>query len=178
MTSDSIEIRRARPEDAQAIAELHVRVWQCAYRGLIPDSYLDGLTNDVPRRAAWRAEWLARPGAQHRCWVAVRESAIVAFADTGPSRDQDAGPATGELYSIHVDESVARRGIGRLLLEHAIADLRRRDFEDITLWVLDTNERARSFYEALGWREEGATKVDARDGFALHEVRYQLRIGQ
>ena len=37
------EIRRARPEDAEAVARVHVAGWRHAYRGLLPDDYLDGL---------------------------------------------------------------------------------------------------------------------------------------
>jgi hypothetical protein len=44
----------------------------------------------------------------------------------------------------------------------------------VTLWVLDTNTRARRFYEIAGFRSDGAVKVDDRDGFRLREVRYRL----
>jgi hypothetical protein len=38
--------------------------------------------------------------------------------------------------------------------------------------VLDSNERARRFYEAMGWRADGHGKVDRRGEFELNEVRY------
>jgi hypothetical protein len=37
------EIRAARPADALAVAEVHVRSWQAGYRHLLPDAYLDSL---------------------------------------------------------------------------------------------------------------------------------------
>ncbi len=36
-------LRPAEPADAMAVARVHVRSWQAAYRGLLPDAYLDGL---------------------------------------------------------------------------------------------------------------------------------------
>jgi len=33
-------VRDARAEDAAAIAEVHVRAWQAAYRGLMPEDFL------------------------------------------------------------------------------------------------------------------------------------------
>jgi hypothetical protein len=45
----------------------------------------------------------------------------------------------------------------------------------VTLWVLDTNERARRFYEARGWRADGTSKSDASRGSPVVEVRYRYR---
>jgi hypothetical protein len=39
-----IQLRRATPEDAAALAAVEVSCWRAAYRGLIPDAYLDGLS--------------------------------------------------------------------------------------------------------------------------------------
>jgi hypothetical protein len=36
-------LRPAEPDDALAVARVHVRSWQAAYRTLIPDDYLDQL---------------------------------------------------------------------------------------------------------------------------------------
>jgi hypothetical protein len=36
-----IQLRRATPEDAAALAAVEVRSWRAAYRGLMPDAYLD-----------------------------------------------------------------------------------------------------------------------------------------
>jgi ribosomal protein S18 acetylase RimI-like enzyme len=168
------KIRRAVPDDAGEIARLHVHAWQWAYRGLIPGSYLDGLTDTIPRREAWWTAMLAEKCGEQRTWIADLGDGIVGFADTGLSRDEDSGPGMGELCAIYLDESVARQGVGKALLSYAVNDLRRRGFAGVTLWVLDTNRRARSFYEASGWTTDGAAKSDARPGFELHEVRYRV----
>lgn len=39
----NVRLRRAEPTDNDAVATVHVRSWQAAYRGLLPDAYLDGL---------------------------------------------------------------------------------------------------------------------------------------
>jgi hypothetical protein len=41
-----LSVRAATPDDAAAVAGVHVRSWQAAYRGLIADAYLDGLNPD------------------------------------------------------------------------------------------------------------------------------------
>ena len=40
----AVQVRRAVPEDAAPTVAVHVRAWQVAYRGLMPDQVLDGLS--------------------------------------------------------------------------------------------------------------------------------------
>lgn len=171
-----LHIRQARESDARQLAVLHVRAWQWAYRGQIPDSYLDGLTESIDRREAWRRERARQGETEDRTWVADASDRIVGFADTGPSRDDDAMPGRALLYALYVDPGSVRRGVGRALQSHALEDLRRRGFDTVTLWALATNTRARSFYEATGWIPGGVTKIDPFPGFDLHEVRYTIDI--
>jgi hypothetical protein len=53
-------VRPATVEDAPAIAAIHVRVWQYAYRGIVPDSFLDSLSSER-RTDQWMAA-LSQPG--------------------------------------------------------------------------------------------------------------------
>lgn len=64
-------------------------------------------------------------------------------------------------------------GFGRVLFGRAVADLRMRGFAPLTLWVLRENERGRRFYEAAGWRPDGAAKVETRPAAEMREVRYR-----
>lgn len=52
--------------------------------------------------------------------------------------------------------------------------LREQGFTTATLWVLTTNEKTRKWYESKGWRVDGKTKSEPRDGFALNEIRYVI----
>jgi GNAT superfamily N-acetyltransferase len=117
---------------------------------------------------------LANTSTGKRTWVAEIERRIVGFADTFPSWDDDADGETAMLGAIYLEKAVTRRGIGRRLMDCLQTDLRSRGYAAVTLWVLDTNERASSFYEALGWHQDGATKTERRPGLELHEVRYRL----
>lgn len=119
---------------------------------------------------------LANTSTEKRTWVAEIQGRIVGFADTFPSWDDDADESTAMLGAIYLDRVVARRGIGRRLMDHLCQDLRTRGYSAVTLWVLDTNAGARTFYEALGFRLEGAAKTEHRPGFELHEVRYRLQL--
>lgn len=174
MSGEEIAIRRATPADAEGIVDVHIRAWQWAYRGLIPDDYLDALDGTRDRRLAFRMEWLSDTASPIGTWIAVSGGRVLGFADVQRSRDEDATPETGELSAIYLDRGVAGRGVGRALQAAAMEDLRSRGFTQATLWVLDTNERARRFYARTGWTPDGAEKTELRPGgVTLREVRYR-----
>lgn len=167
-----VDIRVARPNDAPGIAEVHVRAWQTAYRGQVPDELLDALSVGV-RSEAWRGMITESVWPTKVTLVAEDDERIVGFAHVSPSRDDDAGPTVGEVTAIYLLPEFWNRGIGRALFERAMETLRLAGFVAATLWVLDTNTRARRFYDAAGWTPDGASKVDERGTFSLHEVRYR-----
>ena len=81
--------------------------------------------------------------------------------------------ARGELLAIYLEPDAVGKGIGRVLFERSVEDLRERGYDVATLWVLETNARAPRFYEAAGWSADGATKTEERPGAVLREVRYR-----
>ncbi len=169
-------IRPAEPGDAAEIAALHLRAWQWAYAGLLPASYLDVLPTHLGERERLWQGWLAQPAPSVRTWVAAKDGRIVGFVTMGPSGDADATPSTGEVRAIYLDREVVGTGFGRALFRRAQDELRQQGFRDATLWVLETNARARRFYEAAGWQPDGATKTEQIGGTDVREVRYRGRL--
>lgn len=169
-----MRIREAEPADAKAIAEIHVRSWQAAYRGLLTDDYLDSLS--VEERLETHRVALESPG-EHRTWVAEEGGRILGFAVTGPSQDADADERTGEVYAVYLLPERFGVGIGKRLLDHSMDDLRERGFRTATLWVLETNEAGRRFYEREGWRTDGTTTSERVDCEMRPTVRYRVDLG-
>ncbi|MBK1784539.1 GNAT family N-acetyltransferase [Prauserella cavernicola] len=159
--------RPAGPADAGAIGRVHVNSWRSAYAGLP----LQGLSI-TQRQDRWR-ELLVGDELRANVLVLVDGGSVVGFACAGPSRDADARPDTGELMSLYLDPAAWGRGFGRMLHDDALALLRSAGNRTATLWVLNSNARARRFYEKAGWRADGATKMDTiAGGPPLTEVRY------
>jgi ribosomal protein S18 acetylase RimI-like enzyme len=175
-----VHTRLAVEGDAPVLAALHVQAWQWAYRGQLPDTFLDELTATLARREAWRREMLVprSPGergtSEERTWVTELGGRVVGFADTRPGQDADAAPDTAELSTLYLDPQVVGTGVGRALFQHAVEDLRQRGYRVAVLWVMASNVRARRFYEIAGWRSDGTTKTVARSNVELHEVRYRV----
>lgn len=168
-----IRVRAATVEDAPRIGEINVAGWRAAYRGQMPDALLDSLRDD--ERAARARRFIeAPPTSEHRVWVAASADGVDAFAMTGPTRDEGAPPGTSELFALYADPARWGAGAGRALVAFVIDDLTRRGATAITLWVLDTNARARRFYGIAGFRADGGTKTAPFGGAVLTEVRYRL----
>lgn len=167
-----VELRAATPADAHAIATVNVASWRAAYRGLVADEVLAGLSVAV-RERFWSGV-LAAPPPRGRIVVATAGPDVVGFAFTGhPLRPDDPhDPDRGDLYSLYLRPGVWGRGIGTRLHAAALDGLRDCGFTRAGLWVLDGNTRALRFYARVGWTETGRTVTDrGPGGVALFERR-------
>lgn len=169
---DAAEIRDAAPADAEDIAATHIASWQEAYAGQLPDDFLAGLSESFERRREFWEKVAAAPGAQEALLVAEVDGQVVGFAHVCRSRDPLSEETTGEVTAIYLRKAYWGRGIGRRLFSEATNRLRGFGFKDAMLWVLDSNERTRRFYEAAGWVTDGSEKQDQRGNLVLREVRY------
>ena len=151
-----------------------MRAWQAAYRGQLTDEFLDGLSAED--RLEQHRRSLEEARADWRTWVAEEAGAVVAFAVTGPSEDADADEKTGEVYAIYLEPERLGSGVGRGLFAHAVDDLRERGFRVASLWVLETNERARRFYEIAGWKPDGTVTSERVDCEMRPTVRYRVEL--
>jgi GNAT superfamily N-acetyltransferase len=170
-SSGAVTVRHARVGDAAALGRLHVRAWQAAYRGQMPDDYLDGLRAE-DRQAGWDRA-LRRDRGRDPVLVAVRDGRVVGFAVVRAAEDPE---GAGELSAINVDPDHWGTGAGRALLGAAEAELARLGYQEAVLWVLPGNRRARRFYEVAGWVADGAERTDEVFGVVVAEVRYRRRL--
>jgi GNAT superfamily N-acetyltransferase len=157
---DGVSIRPAEPADAEALAHLHLDVWDDAYTGLMPQGILDDRRAKVDERVERWQEILAQA---ERTWVAEGADGLVGFASTGPARDNDIDDLL-ELYALYVRASHYGTGVGFALFEETVGD------RAAYLWVLASNERATGFYERQGFRLDG-TEDEHDEGRHLRMVR-------
>jgi ribosomal protein S18 acetylase RimI-like enzyme len=166
-------IRRAGPGDARAIAETGVLGWRSAYRGILPDEYLDGMSIDT-REIAWQHRLEADPDGLTPAWVGEAGGRVVGFVSGGPPRDEDVAASAAEIYAIYLRPEAWRQGLGRALMDAATTHLRALGATYLVLWVFEANRPARSFYEALGWVADGGRQALMVAGFRAPEIRYRL----
>ena len=162
----TVVVRDATPDDAEAMGLIHVRAWQAAYRGAMPEAYLDGL-DPAERAEIWRGSIARRP--DNLPLVAVVDGVVVGQGADGPAIIVD---GAGELYSLNVDPDHWGSGAGPALLA-AVEGRLASDFAVAVLWVHPANARARRFYEREGWSFDGAERTADVLGVSVPEVRYR-----
>ena len=104
--------------------------------------------------------------------VADEDGEVAGFTTCGESRDPDAGPDAGEIRTFFVAAGRWRRGVGRALMEAALADLAARGYSEATVWSFAANERANAFYEAHGFARDGTERTE-ETWAGIAEVRYR-----
>jgi len=147
----TVTIRLAMPADADPLGAVEGRSWRATYPGIVPDAVLNEWIEGAP--SGWRDAFAAQPpDTAWRAWVAERDGAILGYATTMPARSNWLPPpdGAGELTNLYLEPSAIGTGVGRLLYEHAVADLRHRGFNPLVIWAFRDNHRAVRFYERMG----------------------------
>jgi GNAT superfamily N-acetyltransferase len=141
-------IRDAKPEDAAAIAQVHVASWRTTYPGIMPQEHLDALSVAEYEQMWWgrlRFAGLNKP------LVSVAETEdrqLVGFVSGGAERSGDAD-YLGEIYALYLVQSFQRQGLGHRLVQTMARRLDAGGFQTLLIWV-NAHNSACHFYEALG----------------------------
>jgi len=146
---------------------VHRESWRSTYAGILP---LEVIAVNAGRKSesAWRRR-LSRDSPHEATWVALREGAIVGFANCGDARHRLEG-LEAEVYALYVLQTHQRQGVGRELVRACARHFVRQGQFGFYLWVLKAN-RARMFYEALGGHEIGE-KTERLGLHSFSEIAY------
>jgi len=145
--TEAFDVRDATTSDVATIAAFQTACWREAYRGLVPDGYLDSVdSRDRERR--WRRRLSS--GAR-RITVAWAEGEVAGVVSWGAAEQ---GMPEVELKSLYVGAAYRGSGVAATLVERAIG------VSPAQLWVFEDNPRAHAFYRKLGCRADGSRQVD------------------
>ena len=166
VTSMEVRIRQAVADEAPALAALQRRTDLFAYASIFPPEApqpdLDRMTLDWQRRL----RDMHAPNAR-RYRADIRNLPAGVIIACGDPDD----PKLGYITRLYVDPQEWGRGIGRSLYDDALSYLRSIGYVQASLWVLERNERARSWYERLGWSCTGERK-SVLDSAGVEDLRY------
>ncbi len=143
--AEPVQIRPMTLADCDRVAEIRVLGWRFAYRGLMPQPFLDALSAraDAERH---RARLMEGDGSVLNL-VASVDDEIVGWAALGPYRDDELRTEDAELYAIYLDPEHVGTGVGRALMREGLRQCAALGHERVYLWVVRGNARARRFYE-------------------------------
>jgi ribosomal protein S18 acetylase RimI-like enzyme len=158
-------IREAMLEDSTEIARVQVDTWRTTYRGIVPQSFLDGMDYDIGAES-WRNQL---DSGSSRIYVFERDGTICGFISGGRLREP-LSDFDGEIYAIYLTVDAQQRGCGRAMMQHLARKLLQDGLKGVVVWVLERNP-ACSFYEHLGGELLGQKAISI-GGADLVEVAY------
>lgn len=159
-----MEIRYLRESDDRlAISKVYEESWKYVYKGIVPKEYLDSIQEGA---------WVSCLDTEGRYTLVMTDGQkIVGTSSFCRSRMTEMANY-GEIISIYLLPEYMGKRYGRLLLNAVIHELKNMGFEEIFLWVLEDNHRARKFYEKSGFRKSNQYIEDCIGGKRLKEVQY------
>jgi ribosomal protein S18 acetylase RimI-like enzyme len=137
-------IRKAKVEDAGAIAHVQVESWKTTYAGIVSDVFLASL-NKEERTQSWREQILAD---NISIFVAEDETGTFGFVAGGEVREK-LEEHDAELYAIYLLRERQRQGVGKTLSLTLASALQTQGYTSMLVWVLEQNPSV-SFYQRLG----------------------------
>lgn len=152
-------------DDLLEISGIYEKSWKFAYKGIIPQDYLDGIPT-----GHW-AKSLNNNGMNNL--LLIENSQIIGTACFGKSRWKKYSDY-GEIVSIYFLPDYISKGYGKILLNKCVDELNKLGFHKILLWVLEDNHKARKFYEKNEFICSEEYLNDSIGGKELREVMYVL----
>lgn len=164
MEGNKVEVRYIIPTDDRIkISEIYEESWKYAYKGIIPQSYLDSIP---------KGRWVSNIDNQNwKTLICVDNGEIIGTSSFCKSRFKQFY-GWGEIISIYLLPAYIGKGYGRLLMESALLELKKQGYENVFLWVLEENIKARHFYTKIGFMLTDDFLDDNIGGKDLREVRY------
>ncbi|MGN6465865.1 MAG: GNAT family N-acetyltransferase [Rhizobiaceae bacterium] len=165
MKTLTIDIRKAEPADAEAIADVHRQAWEGAYSGIIPHRALGAM---LGRRGR---DWWANAVRRAASILVLDVDGIVAgYATVGRNRSRDL-PQQGEIYELYIRPEYQGVGFGSRLFAAARQKLKSHGLKGMVVWALEENGGALTFYSGAGGRDV-AEGVEVFDQKALRKVAF------
>ena len=141
-----IGLRRAEPTDDAPLGRLDSAAW-------VEDA------NVVPPPAPTQPFFGERTRPQD-VLVAEIDGEVVGYVTVRSPTPLASNAHVLQIQGLAVDPAFRRRGIGRALVEAAVAEARRRGARKISLRVLATNPDAQRLYRSCGFEVEGVLREE------------------
>lgn len=160
-----MKIRRMTMDDLREVDALYVAAWKEGYKGLLPQSFLDGLTSKIVDRSP--KSYFFDEGS----FVILDGERISAHVHARPAAEEKMS-GWGEIHTMYALPRFWGTGAAGELFDYAIDWLSGQGFEKIYLYVLTGNERAARFYKKHGFTPTDDTLECGVGGEKVTDIRY------
>lgn len=138
-----MKIREAKAGDEKKIADVIISTWKVAYRGIVPDDFLDVLTTE-------QHEKLFKKNISEKTeTILVLENnaeKVVGMISGGVDRSRE---YDCEIVAIYILPEYQKKGLGSCLFKEMITSHKRHNYKTMVIWTFKENKDS-GFYEKLG----------------------------
>lgn len=150
-----INIRKAKPEEAESIIDINIEVWNTTYKDLMPKEVIEKLQiKDEVRIERCKRHITER----QNTYVAEVDGKLVGYNTYGKTRDENFKNA-GEIYAGYILDDYQGLGLGRKLAVECMKDLISKGYTTLVTKCLDGNP-SNEFHKSLGGILVGQTKYE------------------
>jgi ribosomal protein S18 acetylase RimI-like enzyme len=163
-----VAIRQADLDDINTIGFLAQQIWPQAYGEILSKEQLAYMLHLIYNPAALKDQMLKQ---HHSFLVAELADEPVGFA----SFSKTGGPGVYKLHKLYVRNDIQGRGLGKALINAVLEEIRPQQAETLHLNVNRQN-KARLFYEKLGFRVTGEEDIDIGSGYYMTDYVMELTL--
>ena len=117
-----LRIRKAVAEDAIIYTNCLISCWQSAYKGIVPDGFLNNMVVEKEKRIGRFKNAFTNPG-DCAYYCVMHEEKMVGFLCINKNRSGNT-PDVGEIWAIYLIEEYWGKGYGKELLDFEINELK------------------------------------------------------
>jgi len=142
-----MKVREYRYEDIPQIARIHVKSWQSTYKDILPETYLNDLTDSLESSIKHHQNQYGK-NKLNKTIVAEEDNSLCGFLIYGPKRHLSDDDKAAEIYALYILDSHQHKGIGHQMMAYAAKDLLDKNYSELRIWALKDN-KYRQFYDKL-----------------------------
>ena len=149
-------------DDFYAIANIYASSWKTAYKDIVPQDYLDKISEN---------NWADKlRNSTSDAYILIENGKYIGTSSVCAARDEEMS-GWGEIISIYLLPEYFGKGYGKPLFDNSVDALLDMGYNKIYVWVLEQNTRARKFYEKNGYKFSDKKFINI-GGKDLPEMRY------
>ncbi|MEO8711570.1 MAG: GNAT family N-acetyltransferase [Parafilimonas sp.] len=157
--NEKIIIRKAEKIDIPTIHQLAHAIWPHAYSKILSQQQLTYMLELIYSETSLQKQF----DAAHNFLIAEENNTAIAFADYGLLKDD-----IYKLHKIYVLSNQQGKGIGKILINHVVEQIKKQKASALVLNV-NRNNKAKQVYEHLGFKVISEEDIDIGEKYFMND---------
>jgi ribosomal protein S18 acetylase RimI-like enzyme len=165
-----IVIQKVGIEHIDTIQSLANETWQVAYKEILSPAQLAYMLQLIYSKESLIAQLKEK---HHQFIIAFENNEAAGFASYGLKNEQAAG--VYKLHKIYVSPHMQGKGVGGMLLQYILNEIKPGNATDLELNV-NRNNKAIEFYKSIGFTIIEAADIDIGNGYFMNDYVMNLKL--